>query len=156
MNLGPAPLDTNTLYPPPPDPITLDFKGDMLMSRLICSTHQIVDARTGMMLVNPDCSTGVIYANERTGRVRYHKRRGSCCYHVRSDSGQVQSKWRRRVLRFFGVREELVIASDAYYAPVRFVPIEGREELALKVRGLYCHRQAVNDEIYEMLDVPQG
>jgi hypothetical protein len=151
-------LPSNPLAILPPDPMTIDFKGDCLMAKLICATHRFVNADTGEKLVNPDGSGHLYYADEATGLVRYHKGKPSSSgtgiigYAVRASDGKPFTKWRRRILGFFGIQEECTIATDSYYAPVRFVPIEGREELAMMVRGLYSQREWVNEEYGKMLD----
>lgn len=141
----------------PPDPMIIDFKGDALMAKLICYTHRFVNTETGEKLINPDGSDGIIYADEATGEVRYYKSRptkdGSSRvkYHTRAD-GKPITRWRTRILERLGIYEEKVIAKETYYAPVRFVPIAGEEELALQVRGLYQQREHVNNQLSEMLD----
>ncbi len=140
----------------PPDPMTIDFKSDSLMAKMICYTHKFIDVSTGEKLVNPDGSDAIYYASESTGLVRYYKGTPSGTGYIRhlvlSSNGKPLTKRRRRFLEFFGIQEERQIASEEYYAPIRFVPIEGEEELALMVRGLYQQREQVNEQLDEMLD----
>lgn len=147
-----------TKYPPPENPMTLSFKTESVMSRLISYTHRVIDQRTGELLVNPDGSNNIFYANEESGEVSYHKTHPSkdgttrLKYMVSTHDRKPIGRWRKRFLEFFGIHEDRIPAQDSYYAPVKFVPMEGREELAAEVRRLYHRQQEVLKQVYEAIE----
>jgi hypothetical protein len=101
-------------------PMIVDFVNDGAIAAAICKSHDIIDARTGKLLVNPDGDTRVFYADEATGLCRSYR------HHYRGSEGAA-------------LKAEL--AKVEFHAPVRFVPKEGKEEMAAWIRHAYDRRQ---------------
>lgn len=139
---------------PIPAPMILDIQNDHAMAMDIIKTHCVVDSITGKTIVNPDGGVGIYFGDELRGMCRAYKVRSpyvagksQAAYYVfKGTDTRVPEDQLWVKFGYDGKRSGKRLAPNVekawheFNAPIRFVPIKGKEAEAAEVRARYDAR----------------